>query len=511
MKIKFSIAKKLQLGFGIVIILSLVSSVATFKILTRNQELNNKINELNSPSIQYLNQLYAIVQESKLLIKNWVFIEKHTNTKDKVRLTDIHKEVFVQLQSDIMILKSSWNEEEQLSYESIISSIKDSLFVEHELIMSSLTSFDSYDDLMVIFEVEPMVSEGGTVIELTDRILTNLTELINKKESDNKLVYNQMTSSFDFFKVFIIFSGILILLFSSIAAFYIIISFKKSVNNVLRVVDNFAKGQLDISYNITGSDEISLILFNLKITIGKFREIVLSIIEGSNNVKQTSDILRHNSQELSSGANRQASSTEEVSASMQEMVASIQQNADNAKQTNIISTGVVQSAQELNRIAEKSVESINDITTKIQIINDIAFQTNILALNAAVEAARAGEHGKGFAVVANEVRKLAERSKNSADEIIDLSNTSKSSSDKTGEFLLKLIPEIEKTADLVKEISASSNEQSSGADQVNNAVQELNSVTQQNVIVFENLNKAANDLKEQSDRLNDVIQFFKLD
>ena len=511
MKIKFSISQKLFIGFGIVIILTLVSTVSTYKILTKNQDLNNKINELNSPSIQSLNQLYSIVQESKLLIKNWVFIEKHSGTKDKQRLISIHNDVYPQIELDIERLKSYWSIEEQQVYNNIIISIKDSLFTQHKLIMNSLNSFENYDDLMVVFEVESLVSEGGLVLVVTDNIIANLVELISEKEADNKQVYEAMTASSNFFRVFIIFGGLLILLLSFISASYIIITFKKSINNVLKVVDNLSKGQLDTSFKISGSDEISLVLYNLKATIEKLNEIIQSIMDAAGNVKQTSDALRSNSHELSDGANKQASSAEEVSASMQEMVANIQQNADNALQTNKISTSVVQNALHLKDIAEKSEQSINDITTKIQVINDIAFQTNILALNAAVEAARAGEHGKGFAVVANEVRKLAERSKNSADEIIELSNTSKYSSDETGEFLIKLIPEIEKTAGLVQEISASSNEQSSGSNQINNAVQELNSVTQQNVVVFENLNKTANDLKEQSDILSTVIQFFKLD
>ena len=174
----------------------------------------------------------------------------------------------------------------------------------------------------------------------------------------------------------------------------------------------------------------------------------------------------------------------------------------------------VSSSQGMNNVAtaaQESLVSVREITEKINIINDIAFQTNILALNAAVEAARAGEYGKGFAVVAAEVRKLAERSKIASDEIVTLSQKSRNVTEESGELVEKILPEIEKTSKLVQEIAAASQEQNSGADQVNSAIQQLNQVTQQNAAASEEMATSSEELSGQATQLKELISFFKVE
>ena len=156
----------------------------------------------------------------------------------------------------------------------------------------------------------------------------------------------------------------------------------------------------------------------------------------------------------------------------------------------------------------EAVAAMKEIANKISIIEEIARQTNLLALNAAIEAARAGEHGKGFAVVAAEVRKLAERSQKAAGEINQLSATTLKVSEKSGEMLDKLVPDIQRTAELVQEITAASKEQDTGAEQINKALQQLEQVIQQNASASEEMASTTEELTGQSDQLVSALSFF---
>ncbi|MGF1586267.1 MAG: methyl-accepting chemotaxis protein [Bacteroidales bacterium] len=288
----------------------------------------------------------------------------------------------------------------------------------------------------------------------------------------------------------------------------------KGIIKGVDIAETIAEGDLTIDVDkdiLEQKDEIGQLGRAMQLMVEKLRSIIGDIVSGAENIGSASTEMSSSSQQMSQGATEQASSAEEVSSSMEEMVSNIQQNTDNAQQTEKIAFNVSSGIQKVGASANESLISIRNIAEKINIINDIAFQTNILALNAAVEAARAGEHGRGFAVVAAEVRKLAERSKIAADEIVALASKSVNVTEESGKLMTELMPDIEKTAKLVQEITAASLEQNSGADQINNAIQQLNQVIQQNAAVSEEMATSSEELSGQAEQLKDTVSYFRLD
>lgn len=274
------------------------------------------------------------------------------------------------------------------------------------------------------------------------------------------------------------------------------------------ILKKISQGDLTTELEVTSNkDSLGISLNQMKTAL---QRIIIQIDNASEQLTNGTEQISGSSQGLSQGANEQAASVEEISSAIEEMAATIQQNADNAAQTEKIARSSANEAETSGMSVMKTVEAMRQIADKIGIIQEIARQTNMLSLNASIEAARAGAHGKGFAVVASAVQKLAERSQEAAEEIGTLSIDSVTIAEEAGELLKSLVPNIKKTADLVAEINAASNEQNRSTQQINQSIQQLNSVVQQNAASSEELASTSEELTSQAVQLKSTIAFFKL-
>jgi methyl-accepting chemotaxis protein len=304
--------------------------------------------------------------------------------------------------------------------------------------------------------------------------------------------------------------GIVAVVFASGIAFWMTRSITRPLNQAVRAADELANGNLDIRVESTSRDETGQLLQAIAKMVEKLSQVIGEINSATEALSSASEEVAATAQSLSQGATEQAASVEETSASLEQMGASVKQNAENAKVTDSIATTSAQQGNEGGKAVQETVDAMKQIADKIGIIEDIAYKTNLLALNAAIEAARAGEHGKGFAVVADEVRKLAERSQVSAQEISGLAGDSVKIAERAGKLLEEIVPNIKKTADLVQEITAASEEQATGVAQVNTAVTQLDKVSQQSASSSEELASTAEEMSSQAQQLAATVSFFKL-
>ncbi len=272
--------------------------------------------------------------------------------------------------------------------------------------------------------------------------------------------------------------------------------------------DHIAAGNLAQKIETSRTDEIGHLFSAMQLMVDKLAEIITQVQNAAEHAASGSQSMRVNAIVMSRGAMQQAEAAEETSSSMQEMAANIRQNMENTLQTEQIAIKVSAEALESGRIVKDTVAAMQEIAKKVALIEDIGSQTRMLSLNATIEAARAQESGRGFAVVAAEVRALAEKSQTAATEIRRLIHSSMKIAEKAGAMLATLVPDIQKTAQLIEEISAASKEQNSGAEQINEAMQQLDQVTQQNSTTSAELSATAEELTKEANLLQSAIAFF---
>ncbi|MCV2355195.1 methyl-accepting chemotaxis protein [Paucibacter sp. B2R-40] len=300
----------------------------------------------------------------------------------------------------------------------------------------------------------------------------------------------------------------------------------RGLSRVQAALDEISAGGGDLTQRLpeSGNDEIARIAGAFNLFAKKIQDILLDVRQASNSITTASSEIALGAQDLSQRTEQTAANLEEAASSMETLTSTVRQTADAAQTANQLASSASAAAAKGGTVVSQVVTTMDEINTSskkisdiIGVIDGIAFQTNILALNAAVEAARAGEQGRGFAVVASEVRSLAQRSAEAAKEIkgligasVDRVEVGTRLVEEAGNSMTDIVSSVQRVTDIIGEITAASTEQSDGIGQVNGAVVQLDKMTQQNAALVEESAAAAESLKDQAQRLTEVVSVFKL-
>jgi methyl-accepting chemotaxis protein len=285
---------------------------------------------------------------------------------------------------------------------------------------------------------------------------------------------------------------------------------RRALAGVVAGARRIAGGDLRERIAVTSRDEIGDLQEAMAEMSERLAQVIGDVLGGAEALGSASGQVSATAQLVAKGTGEQAASVEETSASLEEMAASIEANAASSRRTEQMAKEGARSVEESGKAAGETLAAMRAIADRISIVEEIAYQTNLLALNAAIEAARAGDQGRGFAVVAAEVRKLAERSQRAAKEIRELAGSSLAVAERSGAMLVELVTTIRKTAELVQEVSTTSQEQSAGVTQVSRAMGVVDQVTQRNASAAEELSSTAEEVASQADALQQVVSFFRL-
>ncbi|KWT93564.1 methyl-accepting chemotaxis protein [Candidatus Magnetominusculus xianensis] len=491
---------RLGLAFGIIIVLLLVIAVVGINSLgSLNHDMDDIVKD-KYPKVAILNDIQGEINQIARSMRNMLILDKKEQIQKELdKVLEARKKIGTNLEKLTPLVKSDSG---RASLKAITDARAAYVTGQEEFLKLAAEGKQAEAKELLITKVRAM--QLG--------YFESIDKMIKHQEGSLEKTAKRAAEDYASARTLIISLSVIAVVAAIVIAMWITMSLLKQLGGephyIAGIAQSVADGDLTMRFD-SGKKSETGILLAMRTMVEKLKEIVASVRSAADNVASGSSELSSGAQQLSEGATEQAASVEETSSSMEQMTSNIRQTTDNSRQTEAIATTAAKDALDGGKAVTEAVTAMKEIASKISIIEEIARQTNLLALNAAIEAARAGEHGKGFAVVASEVRKLAERSQKAAGEISELSASSVNIAEQAGTMLNKLVPDIRKTADLVQEITAASNEQNTGAEQINKAIQQLDQVIQQNASAAEQMASTSEELSSQSEQLQGTIAFFK--
>ena len=493
------IGVRLGIGFGLVVVLMVaIAAIGITRMAVLNESLDN-INKDKWPKVLLLEDGLAGVNAIGLGARDLLLAADKTGVQSA-------KDRILEGRSNI---GKAWEKLKPM----LVQPKGIEMF---QLILESREKYIAAQDQIIKLVEDGKAEEGRAFLESEFRPAANeyrkrVNDLIQFQGALMTELGNAATEQYNQARTLMLGMSVAAFLFAAVIAFWVTRSITRPLGEAVGVANSLSEGDFSVKIEVRSKDETGMLLNAMKNMVEKLSQIITEVRSAADNLSSASEEVSATAQSLSQASSEQAASVEETSASIEQMSASIGQNTENAKVTDGMASKAAKEATEGGEAVKETVTAMKSIAGKIGIIDDIAYQTNLLALNAAIEAARAGEHGKGFAVVAAEVRKLAERSQVAAQEIGELAGGSVDMAERAGKLLDEMVPSINKTSDLVQEITAASEEQSAGVGQINTAMSQLNQITQQNASSSEELAATAEEMSSQAEQLQQAMSFFHLE